>query len=134
MKILNKALLVMMVLPAVSFGAENIYLSYEEECRNESPAITNANITACADFASRFALRDIDVMYGQIHATLKERYGEAESETFKRAQAAWVTFRDESCALEGSAVDGPSPMASTCKLGFNIQRIKQLDQLFETIQ
>ena len=90
------------VLVAFSLIAGASIAQADEDC--EAPGLSQAALNNCYGDAYKKADAELNVLYRQITARLKD--DKATTELLVAAQRAWVAFRDAECALSASGVSG----------------------------
>jgi uncharacterized protein YecT (DUF1311 family) len=108
---------------------------------NCAEAVTQVDMTYCADRAWKLADEDLNLAYGfaqtmmkQIDAALPQDQRGAE-QALREAQRAWIAFRDAGCKAEAYRVAGGSmqPMVvATCLERVTRARTEELRMLGET--
>ena len=83
-------------------GAIASVLQAAESC--DAPGLSQAELNECYGNAYKEADAELNVLYRQITARLKD--DKATTELLVAAQRAWVAFRDAECALSASGVSG----------------------------
>ena len=89
-------------------------------------AETTAEMQSCADEA----LGQVDSQMNGAYQALIERLEPAGVERLRRAQRAWVAFRDSECAFRGLATEGGTmnPVVITeCLAGLTASRLDQFE-------
>jgi uncharacterized protein YecT (DUF1311 family) len=113
----------------------------QDSAVNCAEAVTQVDMTYCADRAWKLADEDLNLAYGfaqtmmkQIDAALPQDQRGAE-QALREAQRAWIAFRDAGCKAEGYRVAGGSmqPMVvATCLERVTRARTEELRMLGET--
>ncbi|MCP6132622.1 hypothetical protein NL393_25750 [Klebsiella pneumoniae] len=73
MKIKNKTLTLLLILPCISHAALNDYSRIETDCRRMNQDINNSVVMGCADQASDAAKKDMNIVYQKIYKIIKAR-------------------------------------------------------------
>lgn len=96
-----------------------------------SEAVTQADMSECADQSYRAADKALNAEYGKAMAALDETAGTA----LRDAQRAWIAFRDLACKAEAAQYAGGSiaPMVfSDCLTRLTERRTEDLRLLSQT--
>lgn len=122
-------LLVFAILPyyaSADTSATDFQASYND-CLNATQPINNSSVYSCADSTNELVKKEINYLYRKIYEQFSENYPEDASK-LERAQKAWLEYRKSQCELAGSHIG--SPMFSVCPMNMNIQRARELRELF----
>lgn len=128
-----RLLLALLLVPLPALAQENTV--------NCAEAVTQVDMTYCADRAWKLADEDLNLAYGfaqammkQIDAALPQDQRGAE-QALREAQRAWIGFRDAGCKAEGYRAAGGSmqPMVvASCLERVTRARTEELRMLGET--
>lgn len=104
-----------------------IYDKCIEKNRVDTPTgLDNDVVAVCSGLASDAAKKDLNSVYKQLSDYL-EKNDSYTAEMLDKAQKSWITYRDNSCALEG-LING-SPSAGVCQMRMNALRVDQIRSL-----
>ena len=132
MKIKNKVLTLLLILPCISHAALTDYSKIETDCRKMNQDINNSVVMGCADLASDAAKKDMNIVYQKIYRIIKARGISDITSKFETAQKNWIASRENWCDVQGFLIG--SPMYSICRMDMNISRVNELNDLLEQIQ
>ena len=130
MKIKNKTLTLLLILPCISHAALNDYSRIETDCRKMNQDINNSVVMGCVDQASDAAKKDMNIVYQKIYKIIKARGIPDITSKFETAQKNWIAFRDSDCEFAISAYEGGSiqPLIKyTCLTEATQKRIEELE-------
>lgn len=132
MKIKNKALTLLLILPCISHAVLTDYSKIENDCRKKNLDINNSVVMGCADQASDAAKKDMNIVYQKIYKIIQAREIPDITGKFEMAQKNWITLRENWCDVQGFIIG--TPMYSICRMDMNISRVNELNDLLEQIQ
>ncbi len=132
MKIKNKILTLILIIPCISHAALSYYSKIETDCRKMNQDINNSVVMGCADQASDAAKKDMNIVYQKIYKIIKARGIPDITSKFETAQKNWIASRENWCDIQGFIIG--SPMFSVCCMDMNISRVNELNDLLEQIQ
>lgn len=132
MILVNKVALIALLFPFASQAALNDYSKIESDCRNKNTELNNSVVMGCAELASTAAKKDMNIIYQKIYKAIEARNVPDITSNFENAQKAWLVSRENWCDVQGFMIG--SPMYSVCRMGMNISRVNELNDMLEKIQ
>ncbi|WP_240727307.1 DUF1311 domain-containing protein [Escherichia sp. E4385] len=73
MKVKNKALVLLLLIPCFTNATLTDYTKIETDCRKGSQNINNSVVMGCADLASDAAKKDMNIVYQKIYKIIQIR-------------------------------------------------------------
>ena len=132
MKVKNKALVLLLLIPCFTNATLTDYTKIETDCRKENQDINNSVVMGCADLASDAAKKDMNIVYQKIYKIIQTRETPDITRKFEVSQKNWITLRENWCDVQGFIIG--TPMYSVCRMDMNISRVNELNDLLEQLQ
>ena len=132
MKVKNKALVLLLLIPCFTNTTLTDYTKIETDCRKENQDINNSVVMGCADLASDAAKKDMNIVYQKIYKIIQTREPPDITRKFEVSQRNWITLRENWCDVQGFIIG--TPMYSVCRMDMNISRVNELNDLLEQLQ
>ncbi|MWP60469.1 DUF1311 domain-containing protein, partial [Escherichia coli] len=107
MKVKNKALVLLLLIPCFTNATLTDYTKIETDCRKENQDINNSVVMGCADLASDAAKKDMNIVYQKIYKIIQTRETPDITRKFEVSQRNWITLRENWCDVQGFIIGTP---------------------------
>lgn len=118
--------LTMTAMQALATTPADDYATEYDKCLTDTGGINNGTVEACSSAVDAKVKREMNAIYGRLHARLKAQ-SPGDADKLEDTQIAWLAYRNGQCGLATTYVG--SPMHGYCPMMLNIQRLDELKEM-----